>query len=166
MLGGPEIALLLLLVVATTTDLLWGKIYNWLTLPFLLTGLVYRFAFVGLDGGLAALASIGVAFALFFPLYIVRAVAAGDVKLLMAMGAWADFSTIYQVAAIAILVGAAVGLFALLHQKGLKGSARSVVENVRHGEPTRTATKMAFGPAFFCAYLIVSVAHYRHWGLL
>ena len=166
MLGGPEIALWVLLIVATATDLLWGKIYNWLTFPFLLTGLIYRFAMQGTDGGVVALQSVAVAFALFFPLFAIRAVAAGDAKLLMAMGAWLDPKTTIEIAAVAILFGAAVGLVTLLRQKGLKGSAQSVAENVRQGAPTQRALKMAFGPAFFCAYLVVNLAQVRHWELL
>ncbi len=67
---------------------------------------------------------------------------------------------------IAILFGAFMGLISLIRQKGFLGSARSVVQNVREGEPTRNALKMPFGPAFFCAYLVVSVGHLRHWEFL
>lgn len=166
MVGGPEIALLSLLLVATATDLLWGKIYNWLTFPFLLTGLVTRFAFQGVDAGLEGLLAVGVALALFFPLYAVQAVAAGDAKLLMAMGAWSNAKTVFEVAVVSILVGAFVGLITLVQKKGIRGSAKSLSENFRAATPTATAVKMAFGPAFFCAYLIVTVAQMRHWELL
>ncbi len=166
MRGGYEIALFALLLVATATDLLWGKIFNWLTFPFLLTGLIARFAFGGVADLSQGLTAIAVAFALFFPLYVVRAIAAGDAKLLMAMAAWTDSTTIVQVAAIAIVIGAAVGLFSLLRQKGFRGSAASVAENVAQGAPTSNALKMPFGPAFLCAYLVVNIAQLRHWELL
>ncbi len=166
MFGGPEIALWVLLLVASATDLLWGKIYNWLTFTFLLSGLIYRFAFNGADSGIQALIAVAVAFGLFIPLYAVKAVAAGDAKLLMAMGAWTDSKTILQVAGISIVVGALVGLVALIRTKGIGGGAKSIAENVRQGEPTPNAIKMPFGPAFFCAYLIVSVAQARHWEIL
>jgi prepilin peptidase CpaA len=163
MVAVPEIALWVLLAVACATDLLWGKIYNWLTFPFLAAGLITRFGFEGYAALGQALASVAVAFALFFPLYVLKVVAAGDAKLLMAMGAWLSGAEVIRIAAIAIVIGALVGLVSLIAQKGLRGSAQSVAENVRSHEPTATALKMAFGPAFLCAYLIVDVAQLRHW---
>lgn len=156
--GVPEIALWGLLIVATATDLRWGKIPNWLTFPFIVTGPF----FTGTDGLLAVV----IAFALFFPLWLTHAVAAGDVKLLMALAAWSKPSVVLQVAGVGILFGAVVGLGILLYQKGFKGSARSLAENVKSGAPSRTAVRMPFAPAFFCAYLIFSVAQLRGWELL
>ncbi len=166
MVGVPEIALLLLLAVASATDLLWGKIYNSITFPFLVSGLLYHFVEGGWNALGTSLFAVGVAFALFFPLFAVKAVAAGDGKLLMAMGAWMEPKAIIQIAGISILIGAAVGLLAILREKGFRGSAKSIVENIKSVEPTARATRMPFGPAFFCAYLVVSVAQYRHWELL
>jgi Flp pilus assembly protein protease CpaA len=166
MRGSYEIALFALLIVATVTDLLWGKIFNWLTFPFLLTGLIARFAFGGVADLQQGLWAIAIAFALFFPLYAVRAIAAGDAKLLMAMAAWMDSKSVIEVAAIAIVIGAGVGLFSLLRQKGFRGSAASVAENVALGAPTKNALKMPFGPAFLCAYVVVNIAQLRHWELL
>jgi prepilin peptidase CpaA len=128
--------------------------------------LIARFALGGWNEGHEALMAVAVAFLLFFPLYAVKAVAAGDAKLLMAMGAWMTTKVVIEVAAIAILVGASVGLVTLLRRKGFKGSLKSIADNVAQGAPTRTAVKMPFGPAFFCAYLVVSVAQARHWELL
>ncbi|MBY0370288.1 A24 family peptidase [bacterium] len=161
--GVPEIALWTLLLVACATDLLWGKIFNWLTFPFLLLGLAFRFTAQGFPQGLDSLLAVGVAFAAFFPLFAVKAVAAGDVKLLMAIAAWTSAATVFRIAGVGIVFGAAVGLGILLWKKGLEGSASSVVENLKNGEPTRAAVKMPFGPALFCAYLVVSIAHHRHW---
>jgi len=166
MMGVSELALWVLLLVACATDLLWGKIFNWLTFPSLILGLVFRFSVEGMPQGLESLLAVGVAFAAFFPLFAVQAVAAGDVKLLMAMAAWTSAPAVLQIAGVAVLVGAAVGLWILVVQKGWKGSAQSVARNLQAGAPTRSAVKMPFGPAFFCAYLVVSVAQYRHWELL
>ncbi len=166
MLAGSEVALLILLIVATATDLLWGKIYNWLTFPFLFLGILARVYTSGSFGLIEALFSVGVAFVLFFPLFLFKAVAAGDAKLLMAVGAWTNAKTTITIAALAILFGAAVGLVSLLRQKGLRGSAHSIRDNLQKGEPTQASLKMAFGPAFFCAYLVVSIAANRNWEIL
>jgi prepilin peptidase CpaA len=159
----PEIALWVLLGAACATDLLWGKIYNWLTLPFLLSGLIYQSIDSGLAGSLNSTLAIALAFALFFPLYALKVVAAGDAKLLMALASWTNSATTLRVAAIAILVGAAVGAVALVAEKGVRGSSKSILANLRSHEPTAASLKMAFGPALLCAYAIVLVAHLRQW---
>jgi prepilin peptidase CpaA len=166
MVGVPEIVLLTLLLVAAATDLLWGKIYNWLTFPFLLAGVLNKFLYYGAGGGTESLVSIGAALALFLPLYAMRAIAAGDAKLLMAVAAWLDAKTTFEIAVLSILVGAAVGLILLIEKKGLRGSAKSIARNAQSVSPTADSLKMAFGPAFLCAYLIVNIAQTRHWEFL
>ncbi len=159
----PEIALWLLLGAACATDLLWGKIYNWLTLPFLLAGFLYQTLTQGFTGSVHSALAIALAFALFFPLFVLKVVAAGDAKLLMALASWTDSVTTLRVAAVAIVVGALVGAFALIAEKGFRGSSQSIVANLRSHEPTAAALKMAFGPAILCAYAIVLVAGFREW---
>ena len=43
---GFEIAVWILLGSALVTDLLWGKIYNYVTFPFLLIGIFCRFEYL------------------------------------------------------------------------------------------------------------------------
>src|SRR4051794_24782253 len=109
MTGPIEIALWILLVAALVTDLLWGKIYNFLTLPFLALGIAIRFGFQGTQAGVVSLLAVATAFALFFPFWLMKTLAAGDVKLLMALGAWTKATAVIQVGLISIVIGAAVG---------------------------------------------------------
>ena len=75
-------------VVACATDLAWRRIPNVLTFGAALAA----FAWHGSSGGLSALGwSIGgwvAGLALLMPLYLLRSLGAGDVKLLAAFGAW------------------------------------------------------------------------------
>ena len=142
-----EIALWVLLVVASATDLLWGKVFNVVTFPFLVVGVLSRGYFEGLTALNGAVFSAAVAFAVFFPLYALKVFAAGDVKLLMAIGAWTQVSFVLQLGAFSILVGAIVGIFILFRQKGLK----------------RGGTRMPFAPAIFCGCLLLKIFEMKGW---
>jgi prepilin peptidase CpaA len=104
-------------LVATVSDLARGKIYNWLTFPAMAAGLAAQAHFGGLAGVGDGLLGIGVAFAAYSWLYFLRAMGAGDVKLLMAFGAWGGAAHVLHVALLGVLLGGAFGL-ALLAARG------------------------------------------------
>lgn len=145
---GFELVLWILLLVATATDLLWGKVFNSVTLPFIVLGVVCRGVFVGLPAAYTALTAIAVAFIIFFPLYALKVFAAGDVKLLMAIGAWTDTAFIVRLGALAVLVGAFAGVLVLIQQKGFKKAER---------------TRMPFAPAFLCACFLLKIFEMKGW---
>jgi len=164
MSGGFEIAVWVLLGSALVTDLLWGKIYNYVTFPFLLIGLISRFSLGGWDAGRESLWAVAAAMAIYFPLYLIRTLAAGDVKLLMAFGAWSTPQAVIQVGIFSILIGAVVGAFLMWRQKGLKDSAQSLLEHVRTSRP-RTSMRIPFAPGMLCAFLVFRIAELRQWQL-
>jgi Flp pilus assembly protein protease CpaA len=156
MAGALEIGVWSLLIGASITDLLWGKIYNALTLPFFFIGLtlqVYDSGFPALFNGIFATAA---AFGLLFPLYFSKIMAAGDVKLLMAAGAWMTPKEVLNLALISILVGAAVGLFLVIAKNGVQGTFNHF---------SSRKTRIPFAPAFLCAFSILKVAEIRGWSL-
>ncbi len=78
----------ILLLVAVYTDFRWGKIRNWTTLPALGVGLAVNLAFYGWPGLVTAGEGLWLAVAMSVVLSIFgRVVGAGDMKLLMAVGA-------------------------------------------------------------------------------
>ncbi len=114
----PPVALQLALVVVVATaavfDLRFRRIPNWLVLAGLILGLGLN-SFLFEWGGLrASLLGLGAGFVVYFPLYLLRGMGAGDVKLMAAVGSivgWADWLGIFfftalvgGVAAIALLV--------------------------------------------------------------
>jgi prepilin peptidase CpaA len=164
--GGFEITLWALLVIASVTDLLWGKIYNATTFPFLLAGLVCRFLWQGISSAQEGCLAVAVAFSLFFPLWMIRTLAAGDVKLLMAAGAWSDTKTIISVAITSIFVGALVGLFVMLGKEGPKaGLTRLFSLFKRDKTAAKPPFRMPFAPAFLCAYVFLQIAQMQGWRL-
>ena len=147
--GGFEIVLWVLLAVASITDLIWGKIHNLLTFSFLAAGVVVRLFEGGLSAGGMALYAAAAAFFIFFPLYYFKALAAGDVKLMMAVGAWTDLKFVLHLGLVSIVVGAAVGVIVKLRQRDFKWGA----------------TTMPFAPAFLCAFFILKISEIKGWHL-
>jgi prepilin peptidase CpaA len=101
---------LIVVAVATVTDLRSRRIPNWLVLPFLLAGLGLRGWLAGWHGILHSLAGMGVG-ALFFGIVCwMGGMGMGDVKLCAAIGAWIGPS---QMLTALVLTGIAGGLIAL-----------------------------------------------------
>ncbi len=158
---GDEIIVWVLLLAAVITDLRSGKIYNVLTLPFVFLGIVYRSYVGGPDDFTLALYGVGTAFLLFFPLYIVRVFGAGDVKLLMAVGAWTTSAFVIQLGLTAVVLGAVIGALVLLRNKGFKGFLESLAAQLKPG--TAKALHIPFAPAFLCAFLYMKIAEVYQW---
>lgn len=79
---------LIVLAVATFTDLRSRRIPNWLVLPFLLAGLTVSTSLYGWSGLRQSLAGIGLGVAIFGLLYALGGMGMGDLKLCAAIGAW------------------------------------------------------------------------------
>ena len=77
---------LALAVTAAVFDVRQHRIPNWLTYPAIAMGMLLRWLFFGWQGLGSALAGCVVAGGIVFVFYLVRAMGAGDVKLLAAIG--------------------------------------------------------------------------------
>jgi prepilin peptidase CpaA len=75
-------------LVAAFVDYRSRKIPNWLTVPAFFTGLILRTALFGWPGAKSALEGAGLALVLLLPLVLMRALGAGDWKLMGAVGAF------------------------------------------------------------------------------
>ena len=88
---------------AGISDLRTRRIPNWLTLPAFLLGILLNGFLDGVPGVLHALGGFVGAFLIYFLLYTLRAMGAGDVKLMAAVGAvvgWSVWLRIFLVTAI------------------------------------------------------------------
>lgn len=102
--------------VAAITDLWKGQIYNWLTLPLALIGLLGGF-FIGHWSGLGnAFLGYGIGLFLFGILYQLRILGGGDVKFLAAAGTFGGALFIVKVAILSILLGGFFAALVLLSQ--------------------------------------------------
>jgi prepilin peptidase CpaA len=101
---------LIVVAVATFTDLRSRRIPNWLVLPFLVAGLAVSGWMHGWHGLLMSLAGLGVGALLFGILCFMGGMGVGDVKLCAAIGAWIGPS---QMLTALVMIGIAGGLIAL-----------------------------------------------------
>ncbi len=79
---------MMVVAVATVTDLRSRRVPNWLTLPFLVAGLVVGGATGGLAGVAQSAAGAGLAVLLLGAFCLLRGMGWGDLKLCAAVGAW------------------------------------------------------------------------------
>lgn len=118
----PKLILLfVVLLVALVTDLWKRKIYNALVLVGLLAGLFFNLHALGLDGAMFWLKGCALALLLFLPLYVVRGMAAGDVKLMTVVGGIVGLPLIIDVMLYVYIAGGLLALLIVLFRKqGLK----------------------------------------------
>jgi len=107
-------ALLLTLLVAGVTDLKNRKIPNWLTMGSTLAAVTHAGMIAGWSGAGSSLLGALLGLILYFPIFVPGWLGAGDVKLLMAVGAWGGAGFVVDAAVLSIFVGAVLGVFGLV----------------------------------------------------
>jgi prepilin peptidase CpaA len=115
-----------ILAVALVTDLQNRKIYNWLTFPAMLTGLVLNTAFGGLHGLQSSLIGLLVASLVFLAGFLMNAMGAGDVKLMAAVGAWLGWPYAFSSVVYVTLFGGIIAIAAA----AANGSLKAMLKNV------------------------------------
>jgi len=109
-IDAPSIAVIALGAAASAIDWTTRRVPNALTFGAAAAGLAFAFATGGTGALLWSAAGLGVGFALFLPLFALRAMGGGDVKLLGAFGAWLGPALVCWVAVYGAIAG---GLLAL-----------------------------------------------------
>lgn len=122
---GP--AAMLLVLAAAASDLHCRRIPNWLTFGAWLLALPVQLALSGLGAGALSWATGWLTgLAMFLPIYLLRGMAAGDVKLMAAVGAWLGAGMAFDIALTAFVLGGVWALgWTLWH-----GNLRQLRENV------------------------------------
>jgi prepilin peptidase CpaA len=106
----PQIAAVVLVLFACVPDLRTRRIPNALTFGAALTALLFHGVTGGWSGLLGAIGGWLLGAALFFPIFALRGMGAGDVKLLAAVGAWLGPAQVIWVALITSVAGGILGL--------------------------------------------------------
>ena len=112
--------------VAAAFDIRFRRIPNWLVLAGIIAGFGSNFITAGWHGFSYAAAGLGLGLALYFPLYLLRARGAGDVKLLAAAGSIAGPGNCLWIFVLTALFGGLIAVIWLL----LRGRARQTFFNV------------------------------------
>ena len=127
--------LIALLLAAAWIDWRTMRIPNWLTVAGMAWGLAWN-ATSGpsiVDGLLFGLGGLGLGFAMFLPLWLLRVLGAGDVKLMAMVGAFLGAGGVFVAALLVGMVGGiAVALFAISHRavRRLAGNVRDIAVSV------------------------------------
>ena len=122
-----RVALLLLLVLAAVVfDLRSHRIPNWLVFSGLLIGVAFHTFSYGWGLGYA-LKGAAVGFGLFLPLYLLRGMGAGDVKLMAMVGAFLGPASALGAVLTTLIAGGALAIGAALW----KGALPVLLANIR-----------------------------------
>ena len=109
--------LIAVLTVALITDLWRYKIYNWLIVLGLIAGFLFQIEAFGVIGLWFWFRGAGIALLAFLPLYLVRGMAAGDVKLMMVVGGLLSLSMLIDALINTFIAGGLVALGFVSHRK-------------------------------------------------
>jgi prepilin peptidase CpaA len=123
-----QIALLVLTGIAAITDAYSRRIPNVLVLAGIVTGLMLNVWLAGWHGLQQSLLGFGLALLVYVPLFMLRAMGGGDVKLMAAAGAIVGPTHWFTLFILASLAGGAIALGMLMTRSAL-GPA---FENIMH----------------------------------
>lgn len=114
--GLTTITLCVLLVSAVITDIRVNRITNQMVLLVLSLGLLSQAALYGLSGVASWLGGVCIGFAIFLPFYLRKAMGAGDVKLMAAVGGVFGYKTALIVTGFSLVAGLPLVLLLLIHR--------------------------------------------------
>ena len=115
-----------LALAAGYTDWRWRRIPNWLTVPGFLAGIAANSIAYGWPGLKLSLGGAGLGLLLLFPFVFIRALGAGDWKLVGAIGACLGSHEILTVLAGAVLVAGVMAMALVIYKKRFQETMRNV----------------------------------------
>jgi prepilin peptidase CpaA len=137
--------LIVLLMAAAVFDVLYRRIPNWLTVSGVLLGIALN-AFIGPpEAGLVfSLAGLAVGFGIYAVLYALRAMGAGDVKLMAAVGALVGYQRWFGIFFITALIGGVMALILVVSRGRLKKTFFNmsfILSEMKSGRPAYLANE-------------------------
>jgi prepilin peptidase CpaA len=147
--------------VAAVIDVFSRRIPNWVTFGAFIAGVLINTWLAGFSGALLALAGAALGAALLLPFYAIRAMGAGDVKLLAAVGALLGPQVLVSVAVYGALVGGAMSVVVLLLRRRLFIAVGEML--LQRRAPTRSGATAPYGVAIasgvYLSLILPSVLH-------
>lgn len=152
-------------LTAGWTDWRSRRIPNWLTVSGLVVGIVANTTLAGWAGAKLALEGAGLGLLLLFPFVILRALGAGDWKLVGAMGAFLGPRNLLLVLFMALIVAGVMALGLVIYRRRLAHTLGNIGRLLlafatgRPGDPSISldnpnAAKVPFGVAFALAAIL------------
>jgi prepilin peptidase CpaA len=122
-----EIALAALVIVAAVYDIRFRRIPNWLVVSGFCLGLALNVYFHRADGLILTLLGAVLALAVYLPFFALRAMGAGDVKLMIAIGAFVGAKNWLILFLITAILGGILAVCLLLLRGGLMRALKNVL---------------------------------------
>ncbi len=168
---------LLLTLYAGWVDRKTHRIPNWLTVTGLFCGIAVHSIANGWDGALMSMKGAGLGLAILLPLVLLRALGAGDWKLMGALGAFVGPQMLWFVLAASVLVAGAMAVVLMIRAGRVRETLKSLGLLVMgfftfglRANPVISldnpdALKLPFGVAAAVGTLICFVAAHWHLGI-
>lgn len=129
------VALALLVIAAGTADVLTRRIPNWLVAAGAIAGFSLQCGLSGWAGAKASALGFALGLAIFMPLFLLRGMGGGDVKLMAAVGAIAGPANTFVIFILTAILGGVSALGLLLWKGGLGRALRNcaiILREVAH----------------------------------
>lgn len=122
-----------LLVTAAVIDWKSYRIPNWLTVSGMAFGLIYNTvaAPIWYQGLLGALAGLAVGLIVLLPVYVLRVLGAGDVKLMAMVGAIVGLSDILNAVLYSLIVGGVAAIAFAIYHRALRRMTANVTDIIQ-----------------------------------
>ncbi len=117
---------ILVVVVAAVTDFRWQKIPNLLTFPSMAFGLIGHSIFHGWEGLGFSLSGLGLGLVLLLGFYAMGGMAAGDVKLMAAVGSFLGPLNVFLVFLMTAILGGFYSIGMMIQVLGFRGMVAHV----------------------------------------
>ncbi|ABV36983.1 hypothetical protein Ssed_2374 [Shewanella sediminis HAW-EB3] len=167
-------------ITAISVDLYKEKIPNKLSLLAIFCGFAINAYYAQLAGVLMACFGFGLAFILLFPTFIFRILGAGDIKLMMGIGALMGPDLLFSSLVYGIVAGAGTSLILITWKAGFRGLFKTVKRywdcfylrtyfkpesDEAAGQRVPYAPALAIGWLWACSLDKDIVALYQNWSL-
>lgn len=126
-----NLLLLVVLIIATITDIRSQRIPNWLTFPAIISGLGINFISGGAGGLLFSMMGLLIGIGIFIVLYIMGGMGAGDIKLMGAVGAMLGPQMVLMAALYTAIAGAIYALAIILLHPRAKAKRTAIADSIK-----------------------------------
>jgi len=121
-----SIILVIVLLVATITDLTKNKVYNWLTFPAIILGLALNLFENGMLGCWQSASGLVIGGIVFLPLFLLKGMGAGDIKLMSVIGSFMGVIFVINSAIYIAILGGVIAIVMLI----IKGKLLDMLKNI------------------------------------
>lgn len=118
--------LALIVAPAAIIDLRWRRVPNWLTVSGVVLGIALNTILSATDGLWLSLKGLGLALLIYLPLYLLRGMGAGDVKLMAAVGAIVGPTDWLQIFIVTLVFGAVAAIILVLAKRRVKKTLQNM----------------------------------------